>query len=251
MKNERLALFVSGTGTTAKSVIETVQNNQIPNLEIACMIACRENTPAIQVGKNLGMTLGDNIIIVDPQEFQNEHGILDMKKFGEVLVNELVQRRASVITQNGWLHITPDSVIDAFPHVIFNQHPGRLEFGGKGMFGLRVHAATLEFERLVKRQIGTQATVHRVTHDVDEGAVVGRVGVETRSDDTPESLGQRVLPQEHMLMVDVLKKFMTGNLKELHREIFLLPQEEGILETAKDFAKKSYPQGHRHTRAAA
>lgn len=249
MTKERLGIFVSGNGTTAEHIVNQIKGGNISGLEVACFVACHENVPAIQRARKAGVREED-IVVADPQKFKDESGQVNMDKFGEELLFELKKRGVSVVSQNGWLHITPDVVVDAFHNSIFNQHPGRLEFGGMGMYGKRVDVATLEFERLAGRKIGTQATVHRVTHDVDEGAIVGKVYIPTQPGDTSDSLHERILPLEHSLITNVLNDFVSGSLTEFPREKLLLSGEEVYLAQAKEYALKEYPQGHNHRRLA-
>ncbi len=249
MNTERLGILASGNGSTAAHIIENLNQGKIQGMELGCLVVCHENVPAIGKAKELKIDQA-NIVIVDAQKFR-ESGSVNMSNFGEALLEALVKRKVSVVSQNGWLHITPDNVVEFFRGSLFNQHPGRLLFGGIGMFGIRVHAATLEFEKLSGRSIGTQATVHRVTSGVDEGEVVGAVWVPTKINDTPETLSERVLPYEHELAVSVLRKYIDGDISTLPQEQILRQGEEAFLSQAIEHAKSQYPRGHSHKNLAA
>lgn len=121
-----------------------------------------------------------------------------------------------MVTQNGWLPKTPAMVIDAFPGNIYNQHPGPVpEFGGKGMYGRRVHAAVLLFKRLTKSdQMWTEAVVQRAAYKFDSGIVVKSQRVEILPKDTVDDLQQRVLPVEHELQIQLLDDVVNGNVVE-------------------------------------
>ena len=91
-------------------------------------------------------------------------------------------------------------VVAAYEGRATNIHPGPLpDFGGRGMFGLHVHAAVIEAGRTE-----SGPTVHRVTAEYDEGATLGFRPVPVEPDDTPETLAARVLAAEHDLYWRVL-----------------------------------------------
>lgn len=130
-----------------------------------------------------------------------------------------------------------------------NQHPGPLDsgrpdFGGQGMYGLRVHAARLYFVQMVNRDYWTEATAQRVASEYDKGAVLLAERVPILKNDTPETLQQRVLPVEHQVQIRTLKAFSEGNIPLFVREQPLIfPGEEKILEEAKKLAIEKYPKG--------
>ena len=67
------------------------------------------------------------------------------------------------------------------------------------MYGRRVHEAVL-----ASGDTESGATVHLVDEEFDHGAVLAQVRVPVEPDDTPESLAQRVLEQEHRLLPAVV-----------------------------------------------
>jgi len=169
---------------------------------------------------------------------------VDPEGFGLAILKELRERRATVVTQNGWLPITPEHVIDEFRETIFNQHPGPVpEFGGRGMYGRRVHAARLLFVRETKRDFWTEAIAQRVDKRYDQGAVVKSTRVDILPDDTVDDLQQRVLPVEHRTQIDLLKDVASGNVKEIPSEKLVRLGEEKILFIAKWSARLLYPHG--------
>ena len=172
----------------------------------------------------------------------------DRETFGEEIIKECKKREVNLIGQYGWMVKTPDNVINAFPNMIINQHPGPLDpngngdFGGAGMFGMRVHQARLCFVRKVNDNFWTEATTHRVTSEFDKGAVLKRKQVPILPDDTAETLQARVLPVEHEVQIETLQDFANGTVSEFKRENpLILKDEKKILEECKKLAKKMYP----------
>ncbi|MCL2457107.1 MAG: phosphoribosylglycinamide formyltransferase [Defluviitaleaceae bacterium] len=109
---------------------------------------------------------------------------------------------AEIIFLAGYLKKIPDEVLAAFDGKIFNIHPSLLpKFGGKGMFGINVHAAVL-----AARETETGITIHRVTAEYDAGDILAQKKVAVHADDTPEILAARVLAQEHIFLVEFLAR---------------------------------------------
>jgi len=95
----------------------------------------------------------------------------------------------------GYLRLIPPAVVSAYPRRILNIHPALLPaFGGKGMFGERVHEAVLASDVEV-----SGATVHYVDEEYDTGTIVGQWPVQVLPGDDISALAARVLSVEHRL----------------------------------------------------
>ncbi len=242
--SERLAILISGGGSTMCEIIKAVNSGEL-SVDIACIISSNQNAKGIEKAKQLGID-EKYIFIIDPTTFKNKEGKTDRNLFGLKLLEKIQQCNATVITQNGWLPLTPEPVIEAFPSKIFNQHPGPVPyFGGKGMYGRRVHAARLLFVRMIKRDYWTQAIAQRVSINYDQGAVVKSEQIDILPADTVEDLQQRVLQAEHRVQIALLKDLATGKVlkEEAIIKNLVFPQEEEILQIAKRVAINLYPNG--------
>lgn len=236
----KVALFISGSGTTMQAIIEAVQDGRLSGIEVALVVASNTNAGGIEKAKNLGIK-DENILVINPKNFKSRI------EFGEEIIRQCVSRGVDFVGQYGWMVMMPENVIDKFKGMIVNQHPGPLDthrpdFGGVGMYGVRVHQARLEFVRKVNRDFWTEATAHRVTAKFDEGAVVKRKQVPILRDDRAETLQARVLPVEHEVQIEALQDFANKNVVEFVRENpLVLPGEEKILAECKELAIKMYP----------
>jgi formyltetrahydrofolate-dependent phosphoribosylglycinamide formyltransferase len=100
----------------------------------------------------------------------------------------------------GYLKLVPAPVIAAYRGRIINTHPSLLPaFGGKGMYGERVHRAVL-----ASGAKETGVTVHLVDEVYDRGEVLAQRRVPVLPGDTPEHLAARVLEAEHQLLPAVV-----------------------------------------------
>jgi phosphoribosylglycinamide formyltransferase-1 len=238
----KLGMFISGGGTTATSIVNAIISGTLTGIETVCVIASKPSAGGIEKLKTAGIPT-ENIYIVNPKDYA------DRKEFGERLIEICDKHRVQLIGQYGWLVKTPVNVIEKYPDKIINQHPGPLDigredFGGKGMYGMRVHAARLYFVQKTGRDATTEATTHYVTEEFDDGAVIGRSVVEILPEDTPESLQARVLPAEHSLQITVLQDFADSRVEAWQRSKPLVQDsEEKLLASCKAEAIKNYPNG--------
>ncbi len=241
--SERLAILISGGGTIMQEIIKASKSGEVP-IDVACVISSSPTAGGIEKARNLRIPEED-IIIVDPNDFRDKDKKLDQESFGQAILNATRQRGVTVVTQNGWMPLTPVIVIDEYPDAMFNQHPGPVpEFGGKGMYGRRVHAARLMFVRSTKREEWTEVTAQRVHRDFDQGAVVKTARVKILPNDTVEDVQQRVLPVEHEVQIALLKNFAQRRVEDLPlRESLIRPGEEELLRSVKHMAKLLYPEG--------
>lgn len=241
--SERLATLISGGGTTMQEIIKACQSGEIP-MNIACVISSTPTAGGIEKARKLGVSDHD-IVVVDPDDFCGEDGKVDQEGFGLQILRQLRERGTTVVTQNGWMPLTPRIVIEEYPETMFNQHLGSTpEFGGKGMYGRRVHAARLLFTRLTGRNSWTEAIAQRMHGEYDQGSVVKATRVDILPGDTVDDLQQRVLPIEHKVQIDLLKDVANGNIRELTgREKLVRPGEEQTLFLAKRIARLMYPHG--------
>jgi folate-dependent phosphoribosylglycinamide formyltransferase PurN len=108
----------------------------------------------------------------------------------------LERQQADLLVLAGYLKLVPAPVIEAYRGRVINIHPALLPaFGGKGMYGHRVHEAVLASGA---RESG--ATVHLVDEAYDRGPVLAQARVPVLPGDTAEQLAARVLEAEHRLL---------------------------------------------------
>lgn len=114
---------------------------------------------------------------------------------GDVLRAQLSSHRIDLVVLAGYMRLIPEVVVNAHRGRILNVHPALLPaFGGRGMYGLRVHAAVIAAGARV-----SGATVHFVDERYDHGAIIAQWPVPVLSGDTPQALAARVLRVEHAL----------------------------------------------------
>lgn len=240
----RLAILISGSGTTAQAILKSRET--LPGIEPVVVISSRPDAAGIAKAMSFGVRSG----VVDPRRFQTQEA------FGEALLQIFSRERVELVSQNGWLPLTPANVLSRFGGRIINQHPGpldpgRRDFGGKGMFGRRVTCARIAFSAMAKKQYWTESTIHHVTNEFDKGTVI-RVerldfGPSTRADlkDTTQTIANTLLPLEHENVLTVLRLFgLTGEFPTFQRQERLVDKRDvAFVMRAKKLARELFPQG--------
>lgn len=125
------------------------------------------------------------------------------------LAATLATHRIELLVLAGYLKHLPDSITNGWRGRIMNVHPSLLPaFGGPGMYGMRVHAAVLASG--VKL---SGATVHFVDEAYDRGPIIAQWPVPVLPQDTPDTLGRRVLAVEHLLFPRAIAAVATGHAR--------------------------------------
>lgn len=183
--NNRIAVFASGGGTNFQALIDEINRGNL-NAKLAGLISSRPDAGAIMRAESHGIPA----TVVKQDDYPGE------QEFGEELIRTLRNWDPALIVLAGYMLKIPANVIDAYPGRIINIHPALLpKFGGKGLYGIRVHRAVL-----ASGEVQSGCSVHIVTKEYDEGPVLGQVTVPVEPGDTPENLAARILNEEHKLL---------------------------------------------------
>ncbi|MBK5277611.1 MAG: phosphoribosylglycinamide formyltransferase, partial [Bacteroidia bacterium] len=143
-------------------------------------------------------------------ERANKHSINSMLftkaqfRESEEVLNELKKAGVTHIVLAGFLWLVPDSLIKAFPHHIINIHPALLpKYGGKGMYGMKVHEAVK-----LAGECETGITIHEVNAHYDEGKILFQAKCEILPSDTPEQIANKIHQLEHAHYPKVIEKWI-------------------------------------------
>lgn len=178
----RLAVFASGSGTNLRALLDRFSTDD--SAQVALVVTDRGDAGALQHARNAHVPTS-HIAVRERTDDDVARDTLAV----------LAAHRIDLIALAGYLRLVPAAVVERYRDRILNIHPALLPaFGGRGMFGLHVHAAVLAAGCTV-----TGATVHRVDLRYDEGGIVAQWPVPVLADDTPETLAARVLRVEHRL----------------------------------------------------
>ena len=172
------ALFASGRGSNARALHTHAVRRDPPLWRPVLVLSDRSDAPVLEWARSEGL----DARVIDPAAGPELRRILEDADVGMVLLA-------------GYLRLVPPAVVEGFRGRILNIHPALLPaFGGRGMYGRRVHEAVL-----ASGEQQTGVTVHLVDEDYDRGSILAQRPVPVRPDDDPDTLGARVLEVEHHL----------------------------------------------------
>lgn len=173
----RIAVAISGRGSNLAALLEALPHGA--PAEIVVVVSDRE-AAGLQHARARGIPVQ---VWSDPAE-------------PGAWLALLRQYRIDLLVLAGYLRLVPAAVISAYRGRIINTHPALLPaFGGKGMYGERVHRAVL-----ASGVTETGATIHLVDEVYDRGEVLAQRRVPVLPGDTPARLAARVLEVEHRLL---------------------------------------------------
>ena len=171
---ERIAIFASGTGTNAQNLIRYFNFDNPRSATVAAVFVNNPDAPVIQ----RALVYGVPVYTFSKRQLELTDDVL----------TQLHRRGITFIVLAGFLLHLPDNIIDRYYRRVVNLHPSLLpKYGGKGMYGRRVHSAVLEAKESV-----TGITVHIVNHYYDEGEITMQKTVDIDPDESVDSLEQKI-----------------------------------------------------------
>lgn len=200
----KIAVLVSGGGSNLQSIIDSISAGELKNVEIEYVISDREGVFALERAKKYGI----NTITLDRNKYKNN---LNAE------IYNILSGKVDLIVLAGFLSIIKGPILEEFRHKIINIHPSLIpSFCGKGMYGLKVHEAAINYGVKV-----SGCTVHFVEEDTDSGAIILQSVVEVLVNDTKETLQQRILVEEHKALPRAIKLFAEGNIEVNGRQVIV------------------------------
>jgi phosphoribosylglycinamide formyltransferase-1 len=132
----------------------------------------------------------------------------DPSELDRAILATLREHDVDLVILAGYMRKIGPQTLGAYAGRIVNIHPALLpRFGGRGMYGTRVHEAVL-----ASGAEETGVTVHLVDAQYDHGPILAQRRVPVRPGDTAETLAARVLEQEHDLLVETLVRIASGEI---------------------------------------
>lgn len=201
----RIAILVSGhgRGSNMAAIIDACQRGEIDG-EVVLVIGTRGEAPALQRAAEKGVRTR----VISPRNLSEE-------QYAQRLLQALNEAEVNLVCLAGYMRLLPVPVVQAYAGRVMNIHPALLPlFGGKGMYGLKVHQAVIESGMKV-----TGCTVHFVDESYDTGPIILQRCVPVLDDDTPETLAARLLPVEHETYIEAICLFVQGKLRVEGRRV--------------------------------
>jgi phosphoribosylglycinamide formyltransferase 1 len=175
MKN--IAVFASGSGTNAQNIAEYFLATN--DIRVALILANNPDAYVLERAKTLGIPS----LVFTRKEFYES----------EIILDELHRNKIDFVVLAGFLWLIPGYLLKTYSRKIINIHPALLpKYGGKGMYGDKVHQAVIE-----SGDQQTGITIHYVNDHYDEGEIIFQDSFGILPGDTAESIAQRVHALEY------------------------------------------------------
>ena len=203
----RLGVLASGGGTNLQAILDRSASGRLP-AHVGVVIGNNSRSGALARARRAGIPACHLSGRTHPQP-----GALD-----RAITDTLGSHGVDLVVLAGYMKKLGPVTLENFKDRIINMHPALLPaFGGRGMFGDRVHEAVVRSGADV-----SGATVHLVDGDYDTGPVILQRSVRVAPEETPESLARKVLAVEHELFSEVIGLFAEGRISVDGRKVRIL-----------------------------
>jgi len=191
-KKFRLAVFASGSGTNAEEIFKYFKHH--PAIEVVLLLSNNPDAFALQRAKN----------------HQIKNAVFNRKEFseGDAITQLLKENAVTHIVLAGFLWLIPEYLLRTYPDRIINIHPALLpKYGGKGMYGSRVHKAVK-----ASGELETGITIHLVNDRYDEGRILFQGRCAISENYRPEEIAACVHKLEHEHYPRVIEAWVLNQL---------------------------------------
>ena len=183
-----IAIFASGAGSNARKIIEYFEKRGLA-IKVSLIVCNVPGAGVIDIAKEKGIPT----LMINKADFASTGYV-------ESLHNSEIQ----FIVLAGFLWKVPEVLVQAYPKAIINIHPALLpKYGGKGMYGSRVHEAVIAAG---EKESGI--TIHWVNEHYDEGAIIYQASCPIDAGETPETLAHKIHALEHAHFAPTIEQLL-------------------------------------------
>ncbi len=185
---KNIVVLVSGRGSNAKNIDQFFRDNY--GYGINTLISSKTNPDLHDWSQDRD---------IDYLEIDNK-----LEREGNVIWDSAQIQNADIIVLAGFLKKIPTEMISATQAPIINIHPSLLpKYGGKGMYGARVHEAVLSSD-----DTRSGITIHYVNENYDEGTIIRQVSLELAPDESVKSLQEKIHQLEYQNYPEVIEELL-------------------------------------------
>ncbi|WP_159022000.1 phosphoribosylglycinamide formyltransferase [Formosa sp. L2A11] len=180
---KRIVIFASGSGSNAENLIKYFKTKT--NASVTLVLTNNPHAKVLDRCKNLKVSA----LSFNKVAFTETEDVLNLLK----------SAKPDLIILAGFLWKFPESILNKYPNMVINVHPALLpKFGGKGMYGMRVHEAIV-----ANKEPETGITIHYVNENYDEGATIFQATCPVLSTDTADDVAAKIheLEMEHFPVI--------------------------------------------------
>jgi len=190
---KRIGVLLSGRGSNFEALAESVAASRISDAQIAIVISNRGDAPGIEKAR----TRGIEARVIPPKGLERE-------AYDKQVVATLREKNIDLVCLAGYMRLLSPHFVKAFPNRILNIHPSLLP----SFPGLESQRQALEHGAKF-----SGCTVHFVNENLDAGPIVLQACVPIEDSDTPETLSDRILREEHRIYTEAVNIVLEGRFR--------------------------------------
>jgi phosphoribosylglycinamide formyltransferase-1 len=198
---KRIGVLLSGRGSNFEALAANVASGRIPNAEIAIALSNREDARGIEKARALG---------IEARVISSKG--LEREAYDKLVVAALQEKRVDLVCLAGYMRLLSPQFITAFHNRILNIHPSLLP----AFPGLEAQRQALEHGAKF-----SGCTVHFVDENLDAGPIVLQACVPVKDSDTPETLSERILREEHRIYAEAVRIVLEGKFRVEGRRVLI------------------------------
>jgi phosphoribosylglycinamide formyltransferase 1 len=198
---KRIGVLLSGRGSNFDALAASVAAGRIPNAEISIVVSNRETAQGIEKARARGIEAR-----VIPSKG------LERDAYDRLVVAALREKNVDLVCLAGYMRLLSPYFVKEFPQRILNIHPSLLP----AFPGLESQRQALEHGAKF-----SGCTVHFVDENLDAGPIVMQAVVAIEDRDTPESLSERILREEHRIYTEAVRIVLEGRFRIEGRRVLV------------------------------
>jgi phosphoribosylglycinamide formyltransferase 1 len=198
---KRIGVLLSGRGSNFEALAANVASGHIPNAEIAIALSNREDARGIEKARALG---------IEARVISSKG--LEREAYDKLVVAALQEKRVDLVCLAGYMRLLSPQFVAAFHNRILNIHPSLLP----AFPGMEAQRQALEHGAKF-----SGSTVHFVDENLDAGPIVLQACVPIEDSDTPETLSERILREEHRIYAEAVRIVLEGRFRIEGRRVLI------------------------------
>jgi phosphoribosylglycinamide formyltransferase-1 len=201
----RLAVCVSGAGTTLQNLIDCIRTGRL-RAQVVQVVASRPRIGAIARAEAAGIPLA-----------LAKYNARSLAEFSASVFEPIRRSESELVILGGFLSLL--ELPDEYKGRVVNVHPSLIpSFCGRGFYGAKVHESVLDAGVKV-----SGCTVHFVDEVYDSGPIILQRSAPVLDDDTVETLASRIHKEECKALPEAISLYAEGRLKIKGRRVFIRP----------------------------
>lgn len=202
MSETVLGILASGRGSNMQIILNNINDGTL-HAKIGIVISDHANAKVLELATAAGIPA----VCIEPTNFATK------QQFEAAIAAQIVNHEVQLVVLAGFMRILSGYFIGLFPGRIMNIHPSLLP----AFPGLNAHNQAITYGAKV-----SGCTIHFVDEGVDTGPIIMQSAVEVLTDDTPDSLADRIIKVEHVLYSKAIGLYCAGRLCTQGRNVKII-----------------------------